>query len=236
MKYVLLLAGSFLAVHAATAQKTEYSAHLVSGGMAYRGASAAATTSIDIPDIVGYKPSTLNAYGKRLGFSYGLAGQVQRLTKGGSLWGAQAGYEMLRSRVNIQYVFSESSADPKAEGHTNLNHQFITTHVFFGHRFAVSGLGLDLTGGPEVGFLQKVHEKGRATYNNDQAEITVDRARNVNTKADVRARLNLTAYYHRVGLALSYAHGLTNYRQHYLGGTNELYTQVLRAGLVYRLK
>jgi hypothetical protein len=234
MKYALLVAGSFLAAHTAMAQKTECSAQLVLGGMAYRGASAAATTSIEIPDVLGFEPSTLNAYGKGLGFSYGLAGQVQHLTKGGSLFGAQAGYEMLRSRVKIQYVFSESSADPNAEGHTHLNHQFINTHVFFGHRFAVSGMDLDLTGGPEVGFLQKVREKGQATYNNKQAEIKTDVARYVSTKADVRARLNLTGYYHRVGLSLSYAHGLTNYRKGYLGGTNDLSTQVFRAGLVYR--
>jgi hypothetical protein len=234
MKYYALLTCSLLVTSVSYGQKTEYSAHLTSGGLAYRGASAAATSSIYVSDIAGYNPRTTNIYGKRLGFSYGLAGQVQRVTHGGSLWGVQAGYEMLRSQVKITQVFREFNADPIAEGHTNLNHQFINTHVFFGHRFALSATELDFTGGPEVGFLRGMHEKGVATFDNNQAEVKTDVKYEGRRKADVRARVNLTAYYQRLGLSLSYAQGLTNYRRNYVGGFNELYTQVFRAGLVYR--
>ncbi|QJX45691.1 hypothetical protein HMJ29_01555 [Hymenobacter taeanensis] len=234
MKYILLITSFILVAQSAYAQKTEYSAHLTSGGLAYRGVSAVATTSIDLSGVAaGYGPRTGNVYGKRLGLSYGAGAQVQRITRKNSLLGVQAGYEVLRSRVNITHVDLHKIDEYSAQGRANLATHFVNIHPYYGHRFRVKGVELDVTAGPEVGLMRKSREHSQAIYDNG-SRVTTDVEQGVRPKADVRARVNVTAYYQRVGLSVGYAHGVTNYRKGYLGGTNDLFTQVFRAGLAYR--
>ncbi|HEX8428247.1 outer membrane beta-barrel protein [Hymenobacter sp.] len=230
MKYATLIAFSILVAHTSYGQKTEYSAHLSSGGAAYRGASAKSTSSINLSDtnIADY---TNNPYGKRLGFSYGVAGQVQRVTRKNSLLGVQAGYEVLRSRVSIASV-SARGFNVQTTGHTSLTNQFINIHPFFGHRFALATVDIDLTAGPELGLLRRSHEEGKATAQGQTYITDLDRS---HPDTDVRVRLNLTTYYKHIGLSLGYSRGLTDYYGGYVGGTNEVYSQVFRLGLAYRI-
>lgn len=232
MKNATLVACGILLAHVSYGQKTEYSAHFTSGGAAFRGASAQSESFINVSSIDA-SSYTNNPYGKRPGFSYGLAGQAQRVTGKHNLWGAQAGYEVLQSRVKIIGVFERSDAGTPATGHTTLASQFINVHPFFGHRFALPAVDLDVTAGPEIGFLQDSREKTAAKTTG--REFAYHRNRNLPITTDLRARVNVAAYYHQFGLTAGYSYGFSNYRQNYVGGsTNELYTQVFRLGAAYR--
>lgn len=216
--------------HASYGQKTEYSFHLNSGGSAYRGPSAESASAINLSDtnIASY---TNNPYGKQLGFSYGLAGQVQRVTRKHMLVGMQAGYEVLQSRVSIANI-SSRGFNTATTGHTTLANQFINAHPFLGYRVALNAVAIDLTAGPELGFLRRSHEEGKATAQGQTYTTDLDRT---HPNTDVRVRLNLAAYYKHVGLTLGYSRGLTDYQGNYVGGLNGVYSQVFRAGLAYRI-
>ncbi|RSK46874.1 hypothetical protein [Hymenobacter rigui] len=218
---------------AAQAQQTEFSVQATSGYFGYRGESATNTSQLILSDVAQIPHYTNNPYGNRFTLSYGGAGQVQRVTAGGLLMGVQAGYEWLRSRVNIDRLYGDIPSGDAASGHAILTNSSIQAHGFIGWRFRVRQMELDATLGPEVGFRQHLREKAEAT--NGTSRYTTDTERYASGTPDVRARLNLTAYYHRFGVAVGYSHGLSNYRAGFVGGTNDLYSRMLRLGLVCRL-
>ncbi|SHI54911.1 Outer membrane protein beta-barrel domain-containing protein [Hymenobacter daecheongensis DSM 21074] len=235
MKKLTLFILAALAAHLSHGQQTEFSAHLTSGLAAFRGPAAAADAFIVGTQWNSGRYYTDNPYGRQPGISYGGAGQVQRIGPKKGVLGVQAGYEVLRSRVRISNVFEGGTdAGISVKGHTALANQLINLHPFFGHRFALKALDLDLTAGPEVGWLLSSHEKGRATTTGGRT-YTTHTARYRPIDVDVRARLNLTAYYRRTGLSLGYSAGLSDYRRGYVGGTNGLFSQVFRVGLAYRI-
>ncbi|OON69665.1 hypothetical protein [Hymenobacter sp. CRA2] len=237
MRYFLLLPGllTLWAAGPAQAQTFETSVHLTGGGFNFRGNSAVRETvliSVRTADNDGY---TNNPYGARPGFSYGAALQLQRVTKSRLLLGLQAGYERLRSRVDLILIggpWDDNLANIK--GKTTLTNEFVNAHPFVGRRFGLGNVDLDLSAGADLGLLFYSREKGRATDENGRV-YSVDQGRD-QPALDARARLDLTAYYQRFGLALSYSHGLSNYRRDWVGGVNDAYAQVWRAGVVYRLQ
>ncbi|PJJ48062.1 hypothetical protein [Hymenobacter chitinivorans] len=222
-----------LGAHLGYGQQTEVSFHLNSGAANFRGSAAAANSSIVLPHQAGTGPYTSNVYGSRLTFSYGVAGQVQRLAASQTLLGVQAGYEQLRSRVQLVSVVDRTNMVVPVDGKTILTNSFATVHPFFGRRFRLSELQLDLTAGPELGLLLHSQEEGQAQspaggrYSSSHGHDAPD--------FDLRGRLNLTAYYQKVGLSVGYSYGVTNYRESELGTTEEAYSQVFRAGLAFRL-
>lgn len=240
MKLFTLLLLSLLTARLGHGQSTEYSLHLHSGFAAYRGSGAAGEGSvITVPDPLGVflisdrdEPYTDNPYGTTLGLSYGLAAQVQRVTAKGHVWGLQTGCEVLSSRARIHHVFDQHDFGIGSTGYTALFNHGITTHPFFGHRFAVKSTQVDLSAGPEVSFLLRSHEEGKAKSDYSTYSTSLDHG---HPDLDVRARVNLTTYHKHIGLALGYSHGLTNYRKNEAGVVGEAYLQAFRLGLVYRL-
>lgn len=231
MKHVTLITSFvLLTAYVSYGQKTEYSAHLNSGGFAYRGASVGAGSTLPISDTGGSLFD--GSYSNRLGFSYGLAVEIQRITSKHSLFGVQAGYEVLRNQAVIKEVvgfrFRES-----ASGYIKVNNQVVNVHPFFGHRFTSKTIALDLAAGPEVGLLCRSHLVADIiTTNGNTYAGELDRDY---PKLDVRARLNLAAYYKHIGLTLGYSRGLTNYYNSSAYGSREVYSQIFRAGLAYRI-
>ena len=242
MKLFTLLFISLLTARFGYGQSTEYSVHLNSGFAAYRGSGAAGIhgTVLVVPDPFDVylhsdrdEPFTSNPYGTKLGLSYGLAAQVQRVTAKGSVWGLQTGYEVLRSRARIYVVFNQVDAGANATGHTSLFNHGINTHPFFGHRFAVKRAHVDLTAGPEASVLLRSHEEGKAKADGSTFSTRLNHG---HPDLDVRARVNVTTYYKRTGLALGYSRGFTNYRKEQAGVNNRpAYLQAFRLGLTYRL-
>ncbi|MCB2407622.1 hypothetical protein [Hymenobacter lucidus] len=232
MKKCTLFFLGALAAHLSYGQQTEVSFHLTSGAASFRGSSAAGSSFIIAP-MMGEGPYTNNIYGSRPAFSYGVAGQAQRLTEGENLVGVQAGYEVLRSRVQIVSVVNRSNQVIATDGKSILTNSFVSVHPFGGHRFELPGVALDLTAGPEMGLLLHSEEKGEA-LSPTGARYTSSRGHD-HPEVDIRFRANLTAHHQRTSLSVGYSYGLTNYRRSELGSTGEAYTQVFRVGLGFRL-
>src|ERR1700712_1142604 len=98
MKTLTLTLLCLLAVTGLFAQKIELSVQANSGLFHYSGKSATKKS-----EILATSPSsgnyTNNPYGNKNGFSYGGNLQAQFVSKGGFIVGAQAGYDVLKSKV-----------------------------------------------------------------------------------------------------------------------------------------
>jgi hypothetical protein len=181
---------------------------------------------------------TNNPYGSKNGLCYGISGNVKRVTKWNFIYGVEAGYEMLRSKVTINeisehltpYVLSSQYA---ATGKTNLNFSFINIQPFAGYRFMLRQVHVDITAGVDIGHCLKATEKGNAeTENGRLYNTSVDR---MTITTDIRPRAQVSAGYKRFGAYLGYSIGLKNYKDGYIGSTNESYSRILRFGVTYRL-
>lgn len=230
MKPVLLAAVVLFAVQLSYGQKTEYSVHLNSGGYAYLGRGTVSTISINIPDVYPAPENGSGPYGKRLGLSYGAAAQIQRTTPKQSLFGVQAGYEVLRNQVGVDKITGFRFVEP-ASGYIRLTNKTINLHPYFGRRLSHKTVDLDLTAGPEFGLILSTREQQKITLLGETTRTDNTRA---DSYIDLRARINLTAYYKRVGLSTGYSVGLTNYNDD-ADGDYEVYSQFVRLGLAYRL-
>lgn len=160
--------------------------------------------------------------------------QAQHITAHQLVLGVQAGYEWLRSRANVDYLITTRIAEP-VRSHVSLTNRFINTHAFGGKRFTAGVCTIDATVGPEVGLLLQSRE--RSTASAAGVTLQADNKLFKYINADVRVRLNVTVYYQRFGLNGGYSYGLTNYLPDYDGilVDRELYSQMLRVGLIYRI-
>jgi hypothetical protein len=231
MKPFILAACGLFVAQLTYGQNTEYSVHLNSGGFAYRGKGAAASSVVLVPDVYPGNTYTNNPYGKNLGFSYGLVGQIQRVRPKRNLFGVQAGYEVLRSRVDITEILAFRLQTP-ASGHTTLTNRTINVHPFFGHRLASKTIDFDLTAGPDLGFVLSTREEIDAVAGGEKFSAEDTRA---DPYLEIRARLNAAAYYKHFGLTAGYSRGLTNNQGGAIGIDGQTYSQFFRVGLAYRL-
>src|SRR5699024_4587640 len=92
---------------------------------------------------------TNNPYGSNKALSYGLALRIQRVTSGQSILGIQLGYEVLRSKMHINQIFTNNPASPfEVSGQTVLKHRVINIYPAAGYRFVFQGLDIVLTASP----------------------------------------------------------------------------------------
>ena len=179
----------------------------------------------------------MNPYGSRHHVAYGASLQAQYVTAGSFLLGAQLGYEVLRSRANIERVYAygspSSSTFQPADGKAVIIANNINLHPYLGWRILKSAIDLDLTLGSDVTLNHQLKERSEATTENG-TDYKVKREYGI-LHTDFRPRVGLTGYKGHFGASLSYAHGLRNHRANYDGMNAKLYTQVIRLGLLYRL-
>jgi hypothetical protein len=219
-KHLLALTTLLFAASSLFAQQFELSVQANSGLFHFSGKSATATSQV-----MQYGSNndnyTNNPYGNRNGFSYGSTLQGQFVAKSGFIWGLGAGYEVLRSQVNIDkytpliYItFNDVNTvytDPSfaVKGHTNLQNQSINLNPYIGYRFLLHKVKLDILPGVDVGIILKTKDGG-SVKDNDGKTYHVDYARS-KAPTDVRLRLGAAASYGKWALNASFAHGLTNY-------------------------
>ncbi|QNF33307.1 hypothetical protein HUW51_11415 [Adhaeribacter swui] len=233
MRKYLFLIILFTSTSVAFGQSLEFSAQVNSGLSWFGGGSAASRSFIIVSDVANSANYTNHPYGKMPGVSYGVSAQVQKITSKNWLFGAQAGYEVLRSKLKVNEISSFAArVITITEGQTVLRNTFINTHVFFGRRLHRGNWDIDVTAGPEMGLGQNSHENGFATENNGNKYISnLDRT---HLKTDWRARLQVAAYYRKIGLSLGYAHGLSNYQSNLEGANFKTYARITRLGVIYR--
>jgi hypothetical protein len=217
------------------AQQKEYSLHLNTGWLRFGGESAAKTSALILGSGRSDINYTDNPYGKKAGLGYDGTVQVQKVSAKNLLFGLQAGYEILRSKVPLTHAYTlvSSATAPAVSGETVLRHRFINTYPFMGKRWVLSKTTVDLTAGLNLGFNVKSHEKGAATDAGGQiyrSNKDLDKL-----GLDTRARVGITACYQKFGLTAGYAHGLKNYTPETEGANRQTFARLMRLGLVYRI-
>jgi hypothetical protein len=225
---VLLILG-FLIPQELTAQKSEVRASLNSGFFYYGGNGATSVSSINGTTY------TNNPYGSKGALSYGLSVNLRRVSEGNFIFGADIGYEMLRSKVNLAYndVIGDIASDFK--GQTYLNTSFINLFPYLGRRFAIKAKDFDLVAGVDVGRVLTSREKGDAKSTpTDVFHIETSRDRK-NLQTDVRPRIQLSTDFDKLGLYVGYSYGLINYTGNYIGSSSDTYSRFWRMGITYRL-
>jgi hypothetical protein len=238
-----LLALPFLFLSIFThAQKTEFGISLNSGLFSFAGGLAESSTSINYDSSIN-SGSTNNPYGSKSGLSYGISANIKQVTKKNLVLGIDLGYEVLRSKISINSVWSydEISAGVyyDANGQTFLNNDFINLFPQIGYRFKSKKVSFDLVAGSDIAFCLNATEKGEATATNGiKYNTNVDR-KTINK--DFRPRIQLTANYKKAGVYAGYSYGLTDYTSDYLWGDNlgdsdGTYSRFFRFGLTYLLK
>jgi hypothetical protein len=239
-KTVLTLAILFI-ITSVFGQRTEFRLGFNSGLFSFAGKSSESTSFINsstlsIPNQLN-KSYTNNPYGSQKGLSYGISGNLKRVSKKNFIYGVDLGYELLRNQIAINGVHgaypSLSIFLYPASGKTYLNFSFINIQPFAGYRFVLKPLHIDITGGVDVGYCLRAKEKGSAdgidgiTY-----KTSVDR-KTITT--DIRPRMQLSVDYKKFGAYVGYSAGLKNYKEGYDGGTNEAYSRIFRFGVTYLL-
>jgi hypothetical protein len=211
------------------AQHLEIRASLNSGFYSYRGNGAESVSRINATTY------TNNPYGSKGGLSYGLSFNIRKVTKGDFIFGADLGYEMLRSKVKLEYldVIGDIASDFKGE--TYLNTSFINLFPYLGGRLNIDEQAFDLIGGLDIGYVLSSRERGDAkSIDNAQFHIETSRDRS-HIRTDFRPRIQLSTDFDRIGLYVGYSNGLKNYRANLIGSNAEAYSRMLRVGLSYRL-
>ncbi len=226
---VMLMTGSTVVY----GQRTEFSGQAGSGLFSFRGPGAVSETRIygnDTPPLFVLG----NPYGRRSGFSYSVAGQIQHITRSGFIYGVQAGYESLTSRVGITTItYAEIFPiipQPTA-GWATLRNQYVNVQPFVGKRFGNQHVSLDVTAGADLAGGLSSHEQSESQGTMGYHTTDMDRP---HPSVDLRPRVNLTGYYRAFGLSLGYSHGLTKYTIDPYSD-NRIYGRMWRVGVVYRL-
>ncbi len=237
MKKVYLLLLALGSATMAFGQKMEYSAQLNSGLSRFTGESATNNTTVVVHGPWQQQVLIVNPYGSRYNIAYGASLQAQYVTSGGFLFGAQAGYEQLRSLAKIDRAYGywshSSSMHHPADGKAVIIANNINVQPYIGWRIMQGATELDLTLGSDVALNHRLTEKSEVTME-DGTEFKTDNNYSV-LSTDFRPRVGLTGYRGHFGASLSFAHGIKNHRANMEGPTMKLYTQVIRVGLLYRL-
>ncbi len=215
-------------------QKLEYSVQLGSGLFSFGGKSSTNTSFLNISDQSNISNYTNNPYGQKSGFSFSISSQIQKLTLTKKIFGLQIGYESLTSKVTlIYYPGGDFIYSPPINcGQTYLMNHFINLFPYFGQRFVIKSIDLDLTGGADFGFCTESEENGSALINNTKYTSNVSRDK---PSLDFRLRAGLTAYYKKTGLSIGYSYGLTNYTPRIMGANLEEYSRLFRFGIIYKI-
>ncbi len=230
--YFLILT-TFLSINV-IGQTTEFSFHLTSGLFSFRGSESGNSTFYKLSDPSSTSGSTNTPWGSSNGPSYGLALNAQRVTKYNLIFGLQTAYEFLSSRIKIRSIWVDNHwVSASSDSKTDLNHQFINLHPFIGKRFnLIKNLQSDLILGLDLGIFLKVKEE--PNIKSSLGTYDSSRERNKPEDNDIRLRIDLTNYYKNFGLTIGYSYGFTNYMKGYVGGSPEVYSRMLRLGLVYK--
>jgi hypothetical protein len=140
-------------------QQLEYSVHLNSGLFKFAGEGTTHSTGLILANSQSDIPFTYNPYGDKAGLCYGLAVQVQKVNSKHLIFGLQAGYETLSSKVKLRYAYTPlySSPNPLITGET------VFRHAFIGKRVVFDKVSLDLNMGLDLGLGLSSLDKSDAT-------------------------------------------------------------------------
>lgn len=186
----------------------------------------------------------LNPYGKKTTASYGFYFQLQSFSSSNAVIGLRLGYDVLRSENKEVYPMGSindyqpiNGSAPAVNSYDRLINQFIDINPYFGRRFVFGHFSIVPTVGAELGIGTQSNEKIHFESGNNTTDESDDRPIQ---HIDWRIKPGIAFNYRRVGLDISYAHGLSNYiRNNSADVTGEanhaVYSQLWRASLTFML-
>jgi hypothetical protein len=250
MKKILLTLLSTFLLTQLYAQGYEFSV-LANCGLFHYSGNNTVSSSFFNGAVAGSKAGyTNNPYGNENAFSYGADFQAQHVAASGFIFGLQAGYDVLRSKVDITSVYTSNSGvifyninggqadenNPPTKGQAYLQSGDINLNPYVGYRFRIKNVKIDLLPGIDMGFNVNTHEYGKATDNSGNVYKTdLDRGK---MTADFRLQFGTAVWYKRFGIMANYAHGIVNFSSDLLNDSPTTYTtnsNVFRFGIIYRL-
>jgi hypothetical protein len=220
------------------AQKTELKACLTSGLFSFSGESNISTSKINFNSTpnFGERSYTNNPYGSNKGIGFGVSADITRVTQSGFVFGADLGYEFMRSLITIDGINGfdgTASFQLKATGQTFLNYQFINLFLHFGKRFILNETAIDIEGGFDLNQCLKGFETGNATDINGKAYTTSFDRKTIT--ADPRLRIQMNVKYSKLGFSLGYSKGFVNYNAGSVGGDSRFTSNLIRFGFSYQI-
>ena len=221
-------------------QKNEFRFALNSGLFHFVGPAVESSSLITWDDRNNFSSYTDNPYGSQNGPCIGVSVNFQQVSKGGFIRGIDVGFELLKSKIQINGVsgFDNNSKNYTypAEGSTFLKYGFMTAHPFLGYRIATKKINYDLTGGFDLGFCLFAEENGKATAANGVEYETSGDRRTISW--DFRPRIQIGAQYERFGVYLGFSAGVSNYLfewKSFFGHMDECYSRLFRFGITYMM-
>lgn len=217
------------------AQRTTFSVGVNSGVSRFTGPSAEKTTSSGTGGpFCNCAMREASYLGSVPAATYGASLAVQHEYKNHFLLGLEAGYENLRTRINIeQYQIDDMIFNTKNAYSITRNH-FINIFPSAGYNFPIADdLDLSLRGGADfgIGLSSSSRLVIRDIFEDDQHADRDGLAPGL----DFRPRIEAKISGKRLGLTVNYSHGVTNWLTGWAGGPTELYMRVWRVGIQYRI-
>ncbi len=237
MKKILPLLICLLNVAQLFAQRYEFSVHLISGLFHYNGSGTNRESFIIKPPDKPDWSYVNNVYGTKPTYSYGVAAQLQYITAAKLLWGIQAGYENLRSSVDLyqdsHVPYGYYTLPPTVAGYSILSSHKLNFNPFLGYRFKLKQVSIDAVMGLDIAVGISTHLSGQ-TQVDDGSTDYVDR--DWGKQLDPNYRFELKASYVRYGLSAGYNYGVYNYNAGFVGASSQVYSRMARMGISYRLR
>ena len=235
MKYLFTITLTIAFFTNSFSQITEYCIQLNSGLFYFSGISAESTGQINynIDREDGY---TNNPYGAKPGLSYGVSANLARITMSNFRIKLNLGYELLKSKIDINTVWQHSNLvneSIEVEGQTYLSFNNINLFPSFGYRFLISDFNIDIDAGLDFAYILKATEKGSAASSLREYKTVRDR-KSFNT--DFRLRFQISVSKNKIGGYVGYSKGIRNYKSDYIGGTHIAFSNIIRFGIIYKLK
>jgi hypothetical protein len=221
------------AVLPSAAQHTEWSVQIPSGIFSFGGAGSASSSAYLISDVGSIPNYTNNPYGTGSAYSYGLVVNVQRITKSNLIFGLQAGYESLSSKLKVASILGGLVSLTVKDGKSILTNQFINIHPFVGKRVKiVNHIDTDVTVGFD--FALGLNSTEHATISTDQGITFSTSGKRTAPNLDFRPRVEILNYYKKIGFCLGYSYGLTDYMGGIVGLDGNVFSRLIRIGIAYR--
>lgn len=234
-KIILFLSFTFL-ITTVQGQTNELGISFNSGLFSFAGKSAGNSGSINHIDLSG-RNYTNNPYGTGSAVCYGVSLYIKRITVCNFIFGLEAGYDALRSKITIDRIDGFNGVSVyqlSANGNTFLNENFLNFFPSVGYRFEIGFIPFDLEGGFDFGYLMQGFERGKATDENG-TRYTTRISRNDIT-FDFRPRIQFTITWNRIGVYAGYSYGLINYMMNYKSDSqNQVNARLIRFGINFRI-
>jgi hypothetical protein len=237
MKNILLIFVFLFVAIQSFGQRTELSIRLNSGLSNFSGEFTKETTlmTYSLVDENGHVESSY--YAALYGPVYGLSLNLSRVLDSRLKFGAELGFELLKSKMEIDQVFQHGSSAENsifdAEGQVYINSGFVNLFPNVGYRILFEDFYVDIDVGVVLGYNLLTDEKGSAETELREYKTTDDRK---TIDLDMRPRAQIGITFNNVGGYVGYSKGLTNYLKDNVGGSEGAYQDVIRAGVYYTIK